>query len=134
MSKLSIMEAVKIIPVSESTLRRDLKTGKVSFTTAKNGKKVIDVSELERVYDDLNVSESQINGNDGDILAIKDNLITDLRLQLEKAEMRETALIDEKSKLLDLLSAEKENVRALMPPVDDKPKSPNWLLRLVGAR
>ena len=134
MSKLTIMEAVKVVPVSESTLRRDLNTGKVSFTTAKNGKKVIDVSELERVYDDLNVSESQINGNDGDILAIKDNLITDLRLQLEKAEMRETALIDEKSKLLDLLSAEKENVRALMPPVDDKPKSPNWLLRVVGAR
>ena len=47
---------------------------------------------------------------------------------------RETALIDEKSKLLDLLSAEKEEKRALMPPVDDKPKSRNWLLRLVGAR
>ena len=135
MSKLSIMGAVKIIPVSESTLRRDLKTGKVSFTTAKNGKKVIDVSELERVYGDLNVSEVSMNGNDRvEILAIKDNQISDLKAQLEKAEMRETALIDEKSKLLDLLSAEKENVRALMPPVDDKPKSRNWLLRVVGAR
>ena len=60
MSKLSIMEAVKIIPVSESTLRRDLKTGKVSFTTAKNGKKQMDqTAELARVYDDLNVSEPQ---------------------------------------------------------------------------
>ena len=59
----------------------------------------------------LNVSESQINGNDGDILAVKDNQIDDLRAQLEKAEMRETALIDEKSKLLDLLSAEKEEKR-----------------------
>ena len=39
MSKLTIMEAVKVVPVSESTLRRDLNTGKVSFTTAKNGKK-----------------------------------------------------------------------------------------------
>ena len=138
MSKLTIMEAVKIIPVSESTLRRDLKGGKVSFTIAKNGNKVIDVSELERVYGDLNVSEVSKNGNDSaDILAIKDNLITDLQKQLEKAEMRETALIDEKSKLLDLLSAEKENVRALMPPppVDEKNrKTPNWLLRLVGAR
>ena len=95
---------------------------------------MIDVSELERVYDDLNVSESQINGNDGDILAVKDNQIADLQKQLEKAEMRETALIDEKSKLLDLLSAEKENVRALIPPVDEKPKSRNWLLRVVGAR
>ena len=44
--------------------------------------------------------------------------------------MRETALTDERSKLLDLLSAESENVRALLPPADDR-KS-NWLLRLVG--
>ena len=136
MSKLSIMEAVKVVPVSESTLRRDLKTGKVSFTTAKNGKKVIDYSELERVYGDLNVNEVSMNGNDSaDMLAIKENQIVDLKAQLEKAEMRETTLIDERSKLLDLLSAEKEEKRALMPPVDEKTrKSSNWLLRLVGAK
>ena len=70
-----------------------------------------------------------------EILTIKDNQIADLQKQLEKAEMRETALIDEKAKLLDLLSAEKEEKRALMPPVDEKTrKSPNWLLRLVGER
>ena len=36
----------------------------------------------------------------------------------------------------DLLKAEKEEkkeIRALMPPADEKPKSRNWLLRLVGA-
>lgn len=72
----------------------------------------------------------------------KDNQIADLQNQLEKAEMRETTLIDEKAKLLDLLSdtqnllsVEKEEKRALMPPVEEqKPKSRNWLLRLVGAR
>ena len=31
MSKFTLTEAVKVIPVSESTLRRDLKSGKVSF-------------------------------------------------------------------------------------------------------
>ena len=36
--------------------------------------------------------------------------------------------------LLDLLTAEKKEKRALMPPVDAKPKTRNWLLRLVGAR
>ena len=55
--------------------------------------------------------------------------------QLELSNDRETALIDEKSKLLDLLAAEKEEKRALMLPVDEqKPKTRNWLLRLVGAR
>ena len=88
-------------------------------------------------------AESTEQGNDNamtghdrvEILAIKDNQIADLQKQLEKSEMRETTLIDEKSKLLDLLSAEKEEKRALMPPVDEKNrKSPNWLLRLVGTR
>lgn len=65
---------------------------------------------------------------------MKDNQIADLKAQLEKAEMRETTLIDEKAKLLELLAAEKEEKRALMPPVDETPKSRHWLLRLVGAR
>ena len=124
----------KVIPVSESTLRRDLRTGKVSFTTAKNGnQKVIDAAELERVYGQLNGIDSQINGNggvdDAQIRALLENQIADLRSQLEIATT-------EKTKLLDLLSAEKEEKRALMPPVDEKNdrKSPNWLLRLVGVR
>ena len=53
MSKLSITEAVKIIPVSESTLRRDLKSGKVSFELDPKGRKQVDVSELQRVYEQL---------------------------------------------------------------------------------
>ena len=67
--------------------------------------------------------------------------MADLKAQLELSNHRETALIDEKSKLLDLLSAEKEEKRALMPAPEENEtspkeneKSPNWLLRLVGAR
>ena len=56
MSKLTITEAVKIIPVSESTLRRDLKSGKVSFKTDGKNRKQIDVSELTRVYGQLKQS------------------------------------------------------------------------------
>ena len=70
-----------------------------------------------------------------EILAMKDHQIADLKVQLEKAEMRETTLIDEKAKLLELLSAEKEEKHSLMPPVEEKEKSPNYLLRnLFGAR
>ena len=39
-----------MISVSESTLRRDLKSGKISFETGTKGRKQIDVSELTRVY------------------------------------------------------------------------------------
>ena len=52
----------------------------------------------------------------------------DLKAQLDTAT-------EEKAELLKLLAAEKEEKRALMPPAEEKPqKSPNWLLRLVGAR
>lgn len=69
------------------------------------------------------------------IIGLLENQIADLRGQLEKAEMRETALIDKKAKLLELLSAEREEKRALMPPVEEKnQESKGWLLRLIGAR
>ena len=52
----------------------------------------------------------------------------DLKAQLDTAT-------EEKVDLLKLLSAKKEEKQALMPPVEEQTKkSPNWLLRLVGAR
>lgn len=114
MSKLSIVEAVKVIPVSESKLRRDLKAGKVSFEIAKNGKKVIDSSELERAYGLLPVNEVQSNGTDTQkIVSFLETQVTDLKRQLEKAEERE-------NRLLDMLSTEQEKTRQLMLPTPKK--------------
>ena len=54
--------------------------------------------------------------------------VQDLKEQLDTAT-------GEKAELLKLLSAEKEEKRALMPPPDEKSqKSQNWLLRFVGTR
>ena len=147
MHKVSLQTAVKMTGKSESTIRRDVKKGKVSAARDERKRLQFDVSELQRAYGELkntgDETQSTEQGNDNamtghdrvDMLAVKDNQISDLKAQLEKAEMRETALTDEKSKLLELLSAEKEEKRALMPPPEEKnQKSPNWLLRLVGAR
>ena len=129
MQKLSTAEAVKVIPVSESTLRRDLKSGKVSFTTDKNSRKQIDVSELERVYGQLTISENQKNGTDSEkVVSLLESQVQDLKAQLDTAT-------EEKATLLKLLTAEKEEKLALMPPPEEKPqKSPHWLLKLIGAR
>ena len=163
MSKLTITEAVKVIPVSESTLRRDLKSGKVSFETDAKNRKQIDVSELTRVYGQLKQSAEtrrggvtpseqaepvndthqtpSMNGNethqdpsmtDTDtpkIVALLENQIADLKTQLAQASDRETALTSEKSKLLDMLSAEQEKTRVLMLPNPEKKRS--WLDRLI---
>ena len=50
------------------------------------------------------------------VVVLLENQVADLKTQLEKAEQRETTLITERSKLLDMLSEEKAECRALMPP------------------
>lgn len=139
MAKVTISEAVGLTGVSESTIRRDIKSGKVSSEKDAKGHRRIDTAESERVYGITLPPESQTTAPDSQkIIAVLENQVADLQKQLQLSNDRETALIDEKSKLLDLLAAEKEEKRALMPPPDDpeneKPKSRNWLLRLVGAR
>ena len=133
MSKLTITQAAKVIPVSESTLRRDLKSGKVSFDTDAKGRKQIDVSELTRVYGHLksengvdvaaaesaepvkdNHQSPSMNGNDSKkVVALLENQLKDLKAQLAQAHDREKTLLD----LSDRLQKQNE---VLMLPAPEK--------------
>ena len=138
MANVTLSEAVGLTGVSESTIRRDIKSGKVSATKDEKGHRRIDTAELHRVYELTPPPDRQppTDTDSQQIRALLENQIADLKAQLELSQARESALLDERSKLIDLVYAEKAEKRALMPPVDEKPhrKSPNWLLRLVGAR
>ena len=147
MQKVSLQQAVKMTGRSESTLRRDVKKGKTSAERDDRGHLKFDPAELRRVYGELKSpgedAQSTENSNDQAMtghdrareIAGLENQVADLKMQLEKTEAQLDTATAEKSQLLDLLSAEKEEKRALMPPVEErKPKSRNWLLRLVGAR
>ena len=136
MAKVTISEAVGLTGISESTIRRDIKSGKVSSEKDEKGHRRIDIAELQRAYDlapppdrDKGEPESQ------QMIGLLENQIADLRSQLEKTETQLQIATTEKSKLLDLLSAEKDEKRALMPPLEEKnPESKGWLLRLIGPR
>jgi len=166
MARLTIKEAVAIAPVSESTLRRDIKSGKVSSEKDERGRRRIDTAELARVYGQLthatqsndtemnavdtpNTPPVNVNdtpdtlGENPKIVVLLENQIADLKAELERATDRENVLITEKTKLLDMLSTEQEKTlleqeksRLLMLPETSEKnrKTPNWLLRLVGAR
>ena len=166
MARLTIKEAVVIAPVSESTLRRDIKSGKVSSEKDDRGRRRIDTAELARAYGQLTQSTQSndtemnavdtpnsdtVNVNDTPdthienpkIVALLENQIADLKAELERATDRENVLITEKTKLLDMLSTEQEKTRLeqeksrllMLPETSEKNrKTPNWLLRLVGAR
>ena len=142
MTKLTITEAVKVIPVSESKLRRDMKAGVVSFEVDEKGKKRFDLSELARVYGQIDLVEnngqvkeskpplSETGHDNPKVVALLENQIADLKAQLEKSDERETALITEKSKLIDLADRLQKQNEVLMLPAP-KPKS-GWWQRLTG--
>lgn len=118
-TKLTIKEAVERIPVSESSLRRAIKTGEISSEKDNRGRRLIDTSELIRVYGEL--SDASVNSeamNTVDTSKIIDLLteqVGDLKEQI-------TELKSEKTKLYEMLSTEQEKTRQLMlnPPVVEK--------------
>ena len=130
MAKVTISEAVGLTGISESTIRRDIKSGKVSSEKDEKGHRRIDIAELQRVYDltpppdrDKEEPESQ------QIIGLLENQIADLRSQLEQATDREMALIAEKSRLLDLT----DRLTLMLPAPKEKPeKSVGWVQRLFG--
>ena len=148
MQNVSLQTAVKMTGKSESTLRRDVKKGKVSAGRDARGHLQFDIAELQRVYGELKTtgedaqSTEQGNGkamtghDSPKIVALLENQIQDLKAQLDKAETQLQIATTEKTKLMDLLSAEKEEKRALMPPPEEKNQESkgNRLLRLIGTR
>ena len=157
MARLTIKEAVAIAPVSESTLRRDIKSGKVSSEKDDRGRRRIDTAELTRAYGQLRQStqpndtqmtavdtpdNSPMNTTDTPdtatdnpkVVALLENQIIDLKNQLERAEHREDTHITEKKELHDRLAAEQEKTRILMLPApkEKSEKSVSWVQRLFG--
>ena len=145
--KILLSEAENWVKPGRSKIYDDARKGTLSTEKdpTRGNKKVVDTAELQRVYGEIrnpadNPQESETDNSGQQIdpsilLQAYENQIQDLRKQLELAGERETALIDEKAKLLDILSAEKEEKKALMPPPEERDKKPpNWLLRLIGAR
>ena len=141
MQNVSLQQAVKMTGKSESTLRRDVKKGKVSAGRDDRRHLRFDISELQRAYgelkstgDDAQPTEQgngkAMTGHDNPkVIALLENQVADLKYQLEKMEAQLDTATAEKAQLLDLLAAEKEEKRALMPPVEEKR---SWLNRLTG--
>lgn len=146
--KILLSEAENWVKPGRSKIYDDARKGTLSTEKdpTRGNKKVVDTAELQRVYGEIhnpadNPKESNMDTSGQQIdpsilLHAYENQIQDLRTQLELAAERETALISEKVKLWDLLSAEKEEkaeIRALMPPPETTERK-GWLQRLIGVR
>ena len=107
MHKVSLKTAVKMTGKSESTIRRDVKSGKVSTERDDRGHLKFDIAELQRAYGELKSTvddaKSTEQGN-GNVMTGHDDAEnyrapgeTDRRSpksQLERAEARETKLLN----------------------------------------
>ena len=136
MSKLTLTEAVKVISVSQATLYRDLKKGKVSFETNGKDRRLIDVSELERVYGELKTPEQSGKGSENtaetiieksQVLSLTNNdnqKIAMLETQVQELKDQITAEREEKTKLLDLAARLQRQNEILMLP---SAKRKGWL-------
>ena len=106
MAKVNITQASKIAKISRSTLyNKYIKTGIISIEKV-DDKKLIDISELMRVFTTLQLDNQIIHNNTPNYIVNTDNkdmIITMLEVQLAEAKKREEWLKQQLDKTTNLL-------------------------------
>lgn len=144
MPLLNLTAASRVAGVGRSTIVRALKSGRLSATTNEQGERVIDTSELARVFGPLKGNDypneqavdSHDIGQNGDMVSL-------LREQLTAALEREQQAIEQgrerEARLLAMLEVEQAARRdletKLLPAPVPKPAPPShrrvWLLLIL---
>lgn len=146
MSKLNISEAARATDKPRSTIQRNIKKGVLSAETDATGCTVIDVSELQRVFGNLDMdavaSGAEQSGAKEQSATSQNGAETELmRLKLEYVEREERdrhqETKEEKARLFDMLEQAQKTIAALPAPNPepatpvDPPKRGFWA-RLTG--
>ena len=125
MTELNISAAARTAGVSRTTIQKAIKAGKLSATTNAVGNRVIDLSELLRVYGPLQPlpqgvampTRQQTAGEMGSQVASQTALIEvlheQLRLALEREQQTREQAREDKARLLTLLEIEQQARRDL---------------------
>ena len=112
MSILTFSQATQATGVSRSTIYRYAQEGRISVVRLPNGKRGIDVAELERVFGPLkklepsqNIPTKQVRTvkTQADVFQERSEVVELLRQQVELLERELTSAKEEKARLLGLL-------------------------------
>lgn len=131
MTELNISEAAVVAGVSRATMQRKIKSGEVSARTER-GKKLIDTSELIRVFGQLKVQPHVadvhfVTPEQSDALQNQIDTLQDevkfLRKQIENNEEKE-------KKLIAMLEKEQSKTQLLL----EGPERKSWLARFWGGK
>lgn len=142
MPLLNLTAASRVAGVGRSTIVRALKSGRLSATTNEQGERVIDTSELARVFgllkDNGHPREQAVDSHD---IGQTNDMVSLLREQLAAALDREKQAIEQgrerEARLLAMLEVEQAarrdlETKLLPAPAPPKPAPPRrarvWLL------
>lgn len=103
MAKVGAQRAAELTGKSKSTIQRAMKQGKLSFELDGNKRRLIDVSELERVYGLVSTSDKneEQTATPEAVLKEAEQMIEMERLKM-KVKMLESQLDEAKDQILDL--------------------------------
>ena len=109
MSVLNFSQASRATGASRSTLYRYIEEGKISVVRLPNGKRGIDVTELERMFgplkkwDTFPKKRGRTDETQTDVFQDRSEVIELLRQQVKLLERELTSAKEEKARLLSLL-------------------------------
>ena len=124
MSKITVAQAVKLGYTSQATIYRDMRIGELSYERNGKNRRLLDISELTRVY-----SEPKTPKSESDTQKENDNsqttspthidnekIITLLETQVQELREQVAAERAEKTRLLDLAERlQKQNELLMLP-------------------
>ncbi len=145
MAKLNLTQAAKAAGIARGTLYKHIDEGKISCQLDDKGKRVIDTSELMRVYgqinqpetDDERSEESPIEHKETqeetDVVQVLRERIGGLEKQVEDLRQDKEASNKRESELLDIL---KQQQTLLLPPGDTEKdaRKPGFFGRLFAGK
>jgi predicted site-specific integrase-resolvase len=144
--RLNINQAAKAVGVARSTLYRDIQDGKVSVGKDGRNKPFVDVSELERVYGNVTLSDTSESvlkvqsdthkkDNKDNVLQREVDLLREqidlLKNERDDLRHRLDSESEERRKLTMLLTHQTENVEQPKPKEPEQTKS-RLLEKLFG--
>jgi len=109
--KLNITHAAKTAGIARRTLQRHIEKGKVSYEIGKHGNKLIDTSELVRVYGELNAPATpdavgqvgQKSPHDASEVALLRQRVSDLQILVDELRGDKGKYTRENEKLLTIV-------------------------------
>ena len=135
MSVVTINEASNLIGKSIKTIYRHIDNGKLSCVIDDNGRKMVDISELVRVYGlDLTLAEN----NNGVSMSGRGNEVESDIVLLEKEIELLKMLLNEKDKLLNEKDQRNADLKQALMLLEDKNKveqpRQSWFGRVFGKK